>query len=183
MKKSVLIIILCLTICTGCFNFRSGNKLKEDTNDLENKDLVFEKEFGSYSVSNTWEENKEHSTERKFFYIKRGDTNKLPNNISVEMGTNRYSEKDHMMFRDAILRQIAMQTKKSADQIKSSCSNTSNNYILYTFIIDNGPNITKQYYIVGDYKYILVHATIFDRETEDETDNISNQIVNSFTWK
>lgn len=183
MKKCILIIILVLFICSGCFNVKQLKNVNRDTNNEENKDLVFEKEFGSYSISNTWEENVEHSTNRKFFYIKKGDTNNPPNNISIESGINRYGENDHMMFKDAILRQLAMQTKSSVDQIKASGSNTSNNYVMYTFILDSGINVTKQYYIVGDYKYVLVHATIFDRDSEEEVNNISSQIVNSFKWK
>ena len=32
-----------------------------------------------------------------------------PDNISIEVGTNRYSAEDHMNFRDAIVRQLTMQ--------------------------------------------------------------------------
>ena len=183
MKKGIIIVILVLSICTGCFNFNRLKKVQCSTNVNENYVLVFEKDFGSYSVSNTWEENIEHSTDKKFFYKKKGDNSNPPNNISVEMGTNRYSENDHMTFRSAILRQLVMQTHSSIDQIKANGSNTNNNYVLYTFIIEGEKSTIKQYYIVGDYKYILVYATIFDKTNEEEVDNISSQIVNSFTWK
>ena len=59
-------------------------------------------------------------------------------------------------------------------------------YILYTFIIQddqsNSKNVTKQYYIVGDYKYVLVHETIWDGNSAD-SDETAKYIIDSFKWK
>lgn len=145
---------------------------------------IFKKDFGTYRLPNNWVESEEHSTENKFFYILQDDEDKeRPNNISINEGKNRYSKLNHKQFKEAILRQLNMQINGEDDiTINASGSYTDNNYILYTFVInEQNENITTiQYYIVGDYKYILIQETVFGES--EETDNAAEEIVNSFKW-
>ena len=174
MKKILLILFACF-LFTGCSLIPSTSS---GTTKIKTS-------FGSYRIPGTWEKNNSHSTANKYFFINKNDRNvKTPNNISVEMGTNRYSKDDHIKFRQAIMSQISMQMKGQKATINGSGSTTKQGYIVYTFIIesDNGLNYTIQHYIVGDYKYVLVHETIWDGNRED-ADNAAKKIVNTFRWK
>lgn len=171
-----------------------SDELKNDYNSLldniilENieEEKTYSKSFGEYKVPSNWIESKTHSTNNKFFYVLNGhDNDAKPNNISINMGSNKYSVNEHDKFKTAIINQLSMQIGNRDDvTIKATGSKTANDYILYTFIInDKSSNIaTTQYYIVGDYKYILVHETVFDEYSSD-VDDVAKGIVNTFIWK
>ena len=171
-------------------NIKEDYDLKAPEN--ENSSLgigekLYLKSFGSYVVSNNWIESKEHSTNSNFFYVASGEEREeRPNNISVNAGTNKYSSSEHEKFRDAILLQLSYQISDSSDcTINANGSFTNdNNYVVYEFdIFEKNDNImTKQFYIVGDYKYVLVHETVYDF-TSDEVDGVAKKIVDSFEWK
>ena len=194
MKKNLLIIILCTTISlfllTGCDKKnKEMTDIKEDStynNEKEvidiNKDNIYYKEFGSYEVLSGWVENEEHSTDDKFFYVKSGTENESkPNNVSVSMGTNKYSEDEHEMFKQAILSQISKQIgTKEGVELSGKGSHTKRKYILYTFTIKNEDVTTTLCYIVGDYKYVLVQETNVD--DSDEVYEVTKNIVNTFEW-
>lgn len=145
-------------------------------------DLI--KNFGSYELPEDWIESKEHSTTNKFFYVKKGnEQEKQPNNISINSGTNRYAKTEHEKFKTAILKQLSVQIAgDDGIELNASGTTSSNGDIIYTFIIKESKNniITKQYYIVGDYKYILIQETTFSEP--DETDEATKCMVDSFKW-
>ncbi|MBQ2937870.1 MAG: hypothetical protein IJE05_03195 [Clostridia bacterium] len=199
MKKKILIIITIIIaiiiIGIGYFivqDFKQEEKLKnelEETSNIvnveNNNNNTVNKSFGSYEVPENWVESKEHSTNSKFFYVLEGQEQEAqPNNISINSGTNKYAETEHEKFKTAILNQLSMQIAGKEDiEIKANGSDTNNGYIVYTFIIkETTDNITTtQYYIVGDYKYILIHETVFGES--EETDDVAKSIVDSFKWK
>lgn len=158
-----------------------SNEGKDNDDDF----VTYTKDFGSYTVAKTWPENSEHSSNSKFFYAKEGtEDDSRPNNISINVGTNKYSSEEHMKFKDAILRQLSMQIGNSkGTTLNANGSNTENGYVVYTFIINNESDnsITTQYYIVGDYKFALVHETTFG--DPDECDKVAKDIVDSFKWE
>ena len=176
MKKILIVLTICL-LFTGC-SLMPRNKVII-RNNASNK---IETDYGTFNIPDTWIKRDDHSTSRKFFFANKNDKNSVPNNISVEMGTNKYSKEDHIDFKNAIQNQLAYQVKRSGATIKGSGSTTKNGYVVYTFRVDFGSQITVQHYIVGDYKYVLVHETIWDGNAED-TDNAAKVIVNSFEWK
>lgn len=161
-------------------NLLNGNFKDNET------DKSYSKNFGTYKVPSNWIESKEHSTNSKFFYVLKGQENESrPNNISINKDTNKYSAYEHDKFKNAIMQQLSMQVGSRKDvTIKANGSTTDNGYVVYTFIIYESDNniTTTQYYIVGDYKYILVHETVFGNNSL-ETDNVAKKIVNSFKWK
>ena len=151
----------------------------------EDGSALYHKAFGSYTVPAGWEENREHSTRDKFFYIAVGsDTGREPpDNISVNSGTNRYSLEEHEQFRDAIMKQLAGQiSKQDNTTLNGTGTYTEAGDVLYIFqIVEEDLNITTtQYYIVGDYQYVLVHETTYG--DSPETDGVAQAIVNSFSW-
>ena len=101
------------------------------------------------------------------------------------MGTNKYSSEEHEKFKTAILNQLSMQISSSNDlKINANGSYTKdNNYVVYEFdIYEEKENITtKQFYIVGDYKYVLIHETIYD-QTDKDIDIVAKKMVDSFKW-
>lgn len=166
-------------------NEELSNKFLEIVNNmLENiPGTLIEKDFGTYEIPADWIESEAHSTNSKFFYVKEGEENEnRPNNISVNEGTNKYSESEHEKFRMAILKQLSMQIGRNEDvKLNANGSNTKNGYLVYTFSIKDGNTTTTQYYIVGEYKYVLVHETTFVNSTE--TDNAAQKIIDTFKWK
>ena len=166
-------------------NEELSNKFLEIVNNmLENiPGTLIEKDFGTYEIPADWVESVAHSTNSKFFYVKEGEENEnRPNNISVNEGTNKYSESEHEKFRMAILKQLSMQIGRNEDvKLNANGSNTKNGYLVYTFSIKDGNTTTTQYYIIGEYKYVLVHETTFGNSTE--TDNAAQKIIDTFKWK
>lgn len=174
MKKFLIIVLLILCV-TGC---------QKAENNIETEG-GYDKDFGSYEVPTDWVESKKYSSSNKFFYVLKGEEDEpQPNNISINRGTNRYAEEDHETFRKSILAQLSFQTSGIENkEITGSGSTTDNGYVLYTFVINEKDEnvITTQYYIVGNYEYILVHETSFGESKE--TDDAAKFIVNSFKWK
>jgi hypothetical protein len=166
-------------------NEELSNKFLEIVNNmLENiPGTLIEKDFGTYEIPADWIESEAHSTNNKFFYVKEGQENdNKPNNISVNEGTNKYAASEHEKFRMAILNQLSMQIGGDENvELNANGSNTKNGYVVYTFSIKDQDNTTTQYYIVGDYKYILVHETTYGDSTE--TDSAAQKIIDTFKWK
>lgn len=178
MKKILFILTICL-LFTGC----SLIPRKTIINNIENtNENVIETSYGSFTIPNTWVKRNDHSTSSKYFFANKNDKNDIPNNISVEMGTNKYSKDDHISFRNAITSQLTYQVKPYGYAIKGNGSNTKNGYVYYTFIVEGGSPKTIQHYIVGDYKYVLIHESIWDNK-EADTNNAAKTIIDSFKWK
>lgn len=138
--------------------------------------------FGTYSLPEHWMFAPEHSTDEKFFYIKDVEpATKYPTNISVEYGTNKYPVDDPDSFKRAILSQLSMQVGKN-EIVTGNGSYTEQGYPLYTFGIESPTSTTTQYYIVGDYQYILIHLTDFQDPNIQDATSAANHIVDSFRW-
>ncbi|MBQ9019250.1 MAG: hypothetical protein IJ097_02930 [Bacilli bacterium] len=169
MKKILIIVILSLFLLTGCFNLN----IRKD---------VVKTSYGTYRIDNLVAR-ADHSTKDKVFYTLEKDKNaKLPDNISVNMGTNRYRKEDHVLFRKAIQQQLLMQIGKDASLNGIGLTTTKNN-IVYKFVITKKDDKTEitQFYIIGDYKYVLVHETNFSKNPSLNT--AAYNIVDTFEWK
>lgn len=156
----------------------SDNSQSEQSTPLEN-----ETDFpGSYTVPEGWVKMEKHSTEDKIFYVEEGhEDDELPDNISIEVGTNRYSADEHEKFRDAIVRQLTMQLQDVDAELTGDGTYTEQDYIVYVFTISEADVVTKQYYIVGDQRYCLLQMTNFTgSETVNET---AQSMVDSFVWE
>ena len=122
-----------------------------------------------------------YSTENKIFYAEEGhEDDEMPDNISIEVGTNRYSADEHEKFREAILRQLAMQLQSVDAELTGDGTFTEQDYIVYIFTISQEDVITKQYYIVGDQRYCLVHLTNFTGS--ESVDEAARAMADSFVW-
>lgn len=168
--KKIFILFITTVLLTGCTLIPRG------------RSNIIKTDYGSFSIPNTWIKRTDHSTASKYFFANRNDRNSIPNNISVEMGTNRYAEAYHEQFREAIKRQLATQASLYGMTMTGSGTTSKNGYYVYTFTLKGSSETTIQHYIVGDYKYVLVHETIF-REDNNDTNNAAKTIIDSFIWK
>ena len=187
LNSLAIIIIIIFSFAIVMFASDKKEDIKEEISVTEETEPgIIKKSFGTYTILDGWKESKPLSNDKKFFYIKDGtNLSKPTTNISVEVGTNKYSKENHMEFRDAIRGQLMIQmtTAEEAEGLEANGTNTENGDIMYVFTIKEEQTTTTQYYIVGDYKYMLVHVTDFkDANILDVTD-AAMSIVNSFKWK
>lgn len=158
---------------------------RDTANDSEDKntdDSLVSKDFGSYELPEGWEENAAHSSGDKFFYVEEGHGDDAqPDNISINVGSSNYAEDDYMTFKDAILAQLMMQVQGSEAQVNGEGTYTDSGDVLLIYTITETGCTTKQYYIVGDYEYCLIHLTVY---SGDDTEGIkaAETMVNSFQW-
>ncbi len=199
MKKYMIFLLLSLFCFTSCAQqkVQESETIKE-TKEIENitdeesigeiideNGTTYTKSFGTYTVPSGWIESDTYSTKDKFFYVADGtEQDALPNNISINMGSNKYSADDHIKFREAIMQQLVMQLPKDTI-LNGNGSYTANDYVLYTFTftITEGDTtlVATQYYIVGDHKYVMVYESVYDGNTET-VDTVAKNIVDTFTW-
>ncbi len=171
MKKLVLLLIPIIFL-TGCIKIPR----------LSTKSNIVNESFGTYRIDNLVKRS-DHSTTSKVFYVLEKDKYKdLPDNISVEVGKNYYKESDHIRFKTAIQSQLYNQVGRTA-KIVGTGIDTSKGNIVYKFFITKTSDNTEvtQYYIVGDYKYVLVHETNFSKDPN--LDIAAYNIVDTFEWK
>ena len=98
------------------------------------------------------------------------------------MGTNYYSKSQMNTFKSAIQLQLYSQVGRDATIVGNGITTTKGNNVL-KFIIKKKNDNTEvtQYYIIGDYKYVLVYETNFSGNT-DLNVAVFN-IVDTFEWK
>lgn len=136
---------------------------------------------GSYTVPEGWVTAESHSTAKKIFFVQEGHENDMqPDNISIEVGKNRYKAEEHELFREAILKQLLMQTKGLSAELNGSGTSTEQGYILYVFTVKGSGATTVQYYIVDDYRYCLIHLTNFSGE--EDACEAAQALADSFVW-
>ena len=179
----LLVSILLLTGCGGEPNFpkAEGDPSPERQEEQTAPETGEERIPGTWTVPEGWTKAEAYSTENKVFYVETGhEDDELPDNISIEVGTNQYSQGEHEAFRDAIVRQLAMQLRGVEAEVTGDGSFTEQDYILYTFTIRTEDHATIQYYTVGEKRYCLIHLTIFSGSESPET--AARALVDSFVW-
>lgn len=136
---------------------------------------------GSYTAPEGWVKVEKYSTKDKIFYVEEGhEDDELPDNISIEVGTNQYNADEHEKFREAIVRQLMMQLQGNDAELTGDGTYTEQDYVVYIFTISEEEAVTKQYYIVGDKQYCLLQTTNFTgSESVDET---AQAMADSFIW-
>ena len=190
-----LLLLLLLCSLTGCAttpkevsdtqNNTTADANMPDTNfPAENTQSETEEESdfpGSYTVPDGWVKVEQYSSADKFFYVEDGHENdETPDNISIEVGTNRYSEEEHEDFRNAIVRQLTMQLQGVSADVTGDGTHTDQDSIVYIFTISEEDVVTKQYYIVGDQRYCLIHLTNFTGS--ESAVEAAQAMVDSFVW-
>lgn len=190
MKKVFAIILIMLLFLTGCGGTPASSDsdldVGQDIGQSETKpadaEAVETAIPGSWIVPDGWVKAEKYSSEDKIFYVEEGhEDDELPDNISIEVGTNRYSSEEHKQFRDAIVRQFSMQLAGVDATLTGDGSFTDQDYVLYTFTISEEDVVTTQFYIVGDQRYCLVHVTNFSTDNNGAVE-AARAIADSFIW-
>ena len=159
---------------------------KEEKNPAEDEANAGEKKeaYGTYVVPENWSEAKELSQKNLTFYLQNGTpTDKPTTNISVSEGTNKYAVGDAQSFAKAIDNQLRSQV--GSLDLKSYSGNgsfTEKDYPLITMEVETEEMTTIQYYIVGDYRYVMVHLSECHDEAIKDAEKVALSIVNSFEW-
>lgn len=96
------------------------------------------------------------------------------------MKRNRYRAEDHMKFRDAIVRQLSVQAGRAGAELTGEGTFTAQEDILYIFTISEEDVVTRQFYIVGDKRYCLIHLTNFTGS--ERADEAARAMADSFVW-
>lgn len=136
---------------------------------------------GTYAVPEGWVKDDRYSTSRKIFYVKAGhEKDKKPDNISINVGKNHYSLDQQTEFREAIVNQLLTQLKGTDSQLDGTGTYTKQEYPLYIFTIEDPDAETRQYYIVDNYRFCLIHLTNYTGDKED--DEVAQAMADSFVW-
>ena len=169
--KALALMLIVPIILSGCISAKDSNE-----------DTKYEKDFGTYEVQSGWIEEKAHSTNDVFFYVKKGtEKDSQPNNIAISEGKNKFKISEHEDFEKAIMGQLQAQMPKNSDvKIESEGIVTTNNNRVFVVTIKEKSLETKFYYIMGDYKFVMVQATCFN--DENDVYKVSDYMVNSFVW-
>lgn len=145
------------------------------------EDTVFTKDFGSYTVPAGWGESAQYSFGGKYFYLPAGqESAEYPDNISVETSASRYAAEDHIQFREAITAQLMTQLQDVDAELFGDGTYTDAGDVMYVFTIQEPDVTTRQYYVVGDQKYCLIHLTNYTGS--QETGDAAQKMAKSFQW-
>lgn len=78
--------------------------------------------------------------------------------------------------------QLLAQVGNQNVQVNGSGSYTANEDPMILFeIIEEDKTVTRQYYIVGDYRYCLVHLTNYSGD--EEADRVAEIMADGFAWR
>ncbi|MDR2295965.1 MAG: hypothetical protein LBD95_04125 [Clostridiales Family XIII bacterium] len=153
----------------------------------EENAISYMKSFGAYSATADWVESPELSQNDRYYYLKKGQSpGRTVSSISVESIRHRYAEGEHPAFREAVFRQLLKQVSNDPDAgfLFGEGTTTEKGLTLYMFTIEyEGIDKTdRMYYIVGDYKYLLITET--DRHDKNASDitAVAKAIADSFEW-
>lgn len=180
---AALIIVVSALVFSGCGNNETAETSDSGSSSSSVSSNVYQTEYGQFEIPSGWVKNDEHSTDDKPFFVPESyDGNGVPDNISVEYGTNHYTKEQGAEFGRAILRQLNSQVGSELNgSITSSGSTTEAGDPLLTFNIPLQDRNCTQYYIMGDQCYVMVYETNIDDSAS--CDSAARKIVNSFEWK
>jgi len=184
MKKPFALLLAAMLLLAGCAAGEAGDPPSEtlpggpDAADAGEESAL----PGSYTVPEGWVKAEAYSTDEKIFYVEEGhEDDELPDNISIQVGTNLYSAEEHAAFRTAIVNQLLMQLKGVDAELNGDGTYTGQDYIVYIFTITEADAVTKQYYIVDDYRYCLIHLTNFTGS--EGAFEAAQAMADSFVWE
>ena len=186
-------VTLVLSLLTGCVGKAESSNSPESgsepsasstpsSEETEMEAGRFSFSHGSFELVDGWHKYDPQSTKAKPFFVPADyDGNGIPDNISVEYGTNHYSKDDPISFGQAITAQLAQQVQGHATGEITANGITSDmgDPVLVFNIPTENCQIT-QYYICGDHEHILVYETNFSGSSE--CDEVAKTIVNTFEW-
>ncbi|MDR1247087.1 MAG: copper amine oxidase N-terminal domain-containing protein [Clostridiales Family XIII bacterium] len=154
---------------------------------VEENTIFYMKSFGVYSTVSDWPESAELSQNDKYYYLKNdrvhGDNTSC---ILVESGRHRYAGDDYPAFREAMYRRLLKQAANDPDVgfLFGDGTATARGYTMYIFTVeyDGVERTDRMYYIVGDYKYVLITETDYHDKNAADISAAARVIADSFEW-
>jgi hypothetical protein len=149
--------------------------------------IFYMKSFGAYSIISDWPESAELSQNDRYYYLKNGRAySENASRILVESGRHRYIGNDYPAFREATYRRLLKQAANDPDVgfLFGDGSTTARGYTLYIFTIeyDNVERTDRMYYIVGDYKYVLITEMDYHDKNAADIGAAARAVADSFEW-
>lgn len=186
-KKGILITILALTLLAGCGVTSDESSGSAESNSVESSSIetdgdLYTLDQGSFILIDIWDKYDPQSTDAKPFFVPEDyDGVGIPDNISVEYGTNRYSKDDTAAFGEAIMAQLSQQTGGNLVRDITATGITSDKgEAVLVFSFSTEDRQITQYYICGDQEHILIYETNFS--SSSECDEAAQTIMNTFEW-
>lgn len=198
MKKLFAIMLVIMGLLSGCAvdsaadaqdqatapqsdaDTQKGGEMQAEKSEADEESII----PGEYTVPEGWVKSDEYSNARQIFYVEEGkDGSAQLDNISINVGENKYSAEEHEKFKDAILRQIMMQIKGQDVELNGTGTHTAQDDVMYIFTIKENDSgiVTRQYYIVDDYRFCLIQLTNFSGS--EAANEAAQQMADSFIWK
>ena len=168
MKKLVLLLII-LVLLTGCTNNKKPKNLVETKN-------------GTYKITGLVKREDLSTEETDVYCLKKDKEEKKPDNVRVGERVNVYTIKNNLAFKNYIPDQLKRDFGNDI-QIKGITLTTSKNNLVYKFnvIKENDESEITLYFIIGDYKYIIVNETNYSKNPD--FDDAVYKLVDSFKWE
>lgn len=187
MKKLILSVALCLALTLAACGAPAPSSATQPASAGTSADSAaateLKKTFGTFTLPQGWLESHELSKENFYFYLKDGtDLQKPTSNISVSYGTNKYGKGEEMDFARAIDQQLKSQVDLETVSYSGVGSSTKQDIPLITMTVEDKEALTVQYYIVGEYRYVMVQMTDFYDEQVPDVQQVALNIVDSFVW-
>ena len=194
---AVTIVAVAAGMCS-CSAPERRHKRDRDRDDEEEEETVeetvedlpsgYEKEFGSYEVGYGWGEVDDQSDPPYYFaYCMSGneDSDEAPNNIAVSYGSNYYSKEEGADFTSAILQQITGQAAQYNGTAAMTEYSEDPDHSYYRFDMECEDFTVIQWYLTGDYEYVMVSLMISDEDKAEEENamEVAQQIVDTFEWE
>ena len=191
---SLLIVFTVLMSFAGCGHTsrrsrrsdRDRDRDREETTETT-EDLVCETDFGTYTIGYGWVEvEAQRNAPDNYTYCEAGneDSRTPPNNLWVSHGTNYYAIDEGDDFCTAILQQVHGQAAQFGGTAQMTEYGTFGENEVYRFDLVCEDFTTIQWYVVGDYEYVMFSLAIYDEDEaeDDHCMDVAEEAVNSFEW-
>ena len=180
----------------GCFSVSTSRRHRdrdreereegEEEEEENSGELEIEADFGSFVVNNGWIEVTGRSNSSMYVFCNEDDEDSedAPNNLTVTHDTNPYSEDEHEDFCAAILQQIHGQAAMNNGTAAMTEYGTFGENMCYRFDMDCEDFDIIQWYVIGDYEYVMFSLMIVDEDAAEDDDafQMAEDAVNSFVW-
>ena len=196
MKKFLALITLTAFVfgAFGCSSLRTVRRNRDRDRDRDEREeeeeepeeLEIDAEFGTFVINNGWVLVDSQSGGSQYVFCNEDDTEsrQAPNNLTVRNDTNFYAEDEHEDFCAAILQQIHGQAAQYNGTAAMTEYGQFGENMCYRFDMDCEDLDVIQWYVIGDYEYVMFSLMIVDEDQaeEDNCIEMTEDAVNSFVW-
>ena len=163
-----------------------AGEILETSDDSSSDEIEVETDFGTFTINNGWVAVDSQTFGNTYVFSNEEDVDSTtpPNNLTVKYDVNPYSEDQHEDFCTAILQQLPGQAAAYNGTAALTEFGQFGENMCYRFDLDCEDFDIIQWYVIGDYEYVMFGLMIVDEDKADEDDCIqmTEDAVNSFVW-